>query len=303
MPIHVDGEEASSATPAQGNPSRQILSESLRGQFAGRQFTRRQVTAAASFGAKVARIRAYRGSAHRGTAPALASKNALASVPRPAANEQRSLMITTSQRTKQGRPLRPRSLRNDSGRLNATLVQWSDIEHPTRDNVDMPVPSNYSAAPSGDLCTTYKFRFVVWGESRRSVSIASERPQPLRPTGAARSRPPFHMPTLSRSGSPFFVSAARVVSAAFSAMPRARLAIYRSAAVSALELPAPAANSAKSGAGEQMKHVVDDTERRREEAKVRGVPLGEHSSYRWLNSPLMGHASLREGLPRNSFFT
>ena len=48
------------------------------------------------------------------------------------------------------------------------------------DNIDMTVPSHYSAAPSGDLCTTSRAIFVVRGESRRSVPITGERPQPFR---------------------------------------------------------------------------------------------------------------------------
>jgi hypothetical protein len=52
---------------------------------------------------------------------------------------------------------------------------------PQQDNVDMTVPSHYSAAPSGDLCTTSRFLFVVRGESRRSVPITGERPAPLGP--------------------------------------------------------------------------------------------------------------------------
>jgi len=68
----------------------------------------------------------------------------------------------------------------------------------------------------------------------------------------------------------------------------------------ALELRAAAANGAentafcraKNAGGEQMKHDGVDTERRR-----------EHSGYRWMRSPSTGRASLRDGLPRNSFFT
>lgn len=39
----------------------------------------------------------------------------------------------------------------------------------TADYVDMLVPPHYSAAPSGDLCTTLRQAFVVRGESRTSV--------------------------------------------------------------------------------------------------------------------------------------
>jgi hypothetical protein len=34
------------------------------------------------------------------------------------------------------------------------------------DHVDRIVPPHYSAAPSGDLCTTLRQSFVVQGESR-----------------------------------------------------------------------------------------------------------------------------------------
>jgi hypothetical protein len=52
---------------------------------------------------------------------------------------------------------------------------------PKSDNVDMTVPSNYSAAPSGDLCTTSKrfFGSVGW-ENRKSVRTRADRPQLLR---------------------------------------------------------------------------------------------------------------------------
>ena len=50
----------------------------------------------------------------------------------------------------------------------------------TLDYVDRIVPAHYSAAPSGDLCTTSKPAFVVQGESRDSVPTTGERPQPLR---------------------------------------------------------------------------------------------------------------------------
>jgi hypothetical protein len=48
---------------------------------------------------------------------------------------------------------------------------------PKSDNVDMTVPSNYSAAPSGDLCTTLKrfFDAVRW-ENRKSVRTRADRP-------------------------------------------------------------------------------------------------------------------------------
>jgi hypothetical protein len=49
---------------------------------------------------------------------------------------------------------------------------------PKSDNVDMTVPSNYSAAPSGDLCTTLKrfFDAVRW-ENRKSVRTRADRPE------------------------------------------------------------------------------------------------------------------------------
>src|SRR3954451_14975990 len=63
------------------------------------------------------------------------------------------------------------------------LFTCSSREEPwlLRDNVDMIRSSHYSAAPSGDLCTTLKRLFVVQGESRRSVPITGEKPQPFRP--------------------------------------------------------------------------------------------------------------------------
>jgi hypothetical protein len=48
----------------------------------------------------------------------------------------------------------------------------------TLDYVDRIVPPHYSAAPSGDLCTTSKQAFVVQGESRDSVPTTGQRPQP-----------------------------------------------------------------------------------------------------------------------------
>jgi len=49
---------------------------------------------------------------------------------------------------------------------------------PKSDNVDMTVPSNYSAAPSGDLCSTFKrfFDAVRW-ENRKSVRTRADRPE------------------------------------------------------------------------------------------------------------------------------
>ena len=206
-----------------------------------------------------------------------------------AAQEQRSATnMTSSTRTKQGRPLRPTSLRNGC-RGEITSSQWSDIEHPLRDNVDMPVPSHYSAAPSGDLCTTYKSQFVVWGESRRSVSITSERPLPPRPE-------------LSRSQKAL---SQKEWSGRFSTSVGALAMECSSMTACALELRAAASNgagatacsSAKNAGGEQMKHGSVDTGRRREHSGYRWL------SHRWTRSASTGRASLRDGLPRNSFFT
>jgi hypothetical protein len=44
------------------------------------------------------------------------------------------------------------------------------------DHVDMIVPPHYSAAPSGDLCTTLRQSFVVRGESKSSVPTTGDRP-------------------------------------------------------------------------------------------------------------------------------
>jgi hypothetical protein len=44
------------------------------------------------------------------------------------------------------------------------------------DHVDMIVPPHYSAAPSGDLCTTLRVSFVVRGESRGIVLTTGEKP-------------------------------------------------------------------------------------------------------------------------------
>jgi hypothetical protein len=210
---------------------------------------------------------------------------------------QCSATMTTSTRTGQGRPLRPRSLQNGASRAENGPVQWSDISLPLRDNVDMPVPSHYSAAPSGDLCTTYKSQFVVWGESRRSVSITDERPQPPRPGLRLRSR---------RSTS------VRVLAMECSSATDCALELRATAAIDA---GATAGSSPKNVGGEQMKHDIVDTERQRDAGKVRVVQLDlagmlrgskrrdEHSSYCWLRSPVAGRASLGDGLPRNSFFT
>ncbi len=50
----------------------------------------------------------------------------------------------------------------------------------TQHHVDMIVPPHYSAAPSGDLCTTLRLSFVVRGESGTSVPTTGDRPQPFR---------------------------------------------------------------------------------------------------------------------------
>ena len=48
---------------------------------------------------------------------------------------------------------------------------------PKSDNVDMTVPSNYSAAPSGDLCTPLmRFFDAVRWENRKSVRTRADRP-------------------------------------------------------------------------------------------------------------------------------
>ena len=167
------------------------------------------------------------------------------------------------------------------------LRQWSDIDRPLRDGVDMPVPSHYSAAPSGDLCTTYKSQFVVWGESRRSVSITGERPQPPRPELPLRSRPSTSVRVLAMECS--------------------------STATCALELRAAASSTAgastrsstRNAGGEQMKHDGVDTERQRDEGRVRVARSdfaglirspkhrNEHSNHCWLMPTTAGRASLR----------
>jgi len=49
---------------------------------------------------------------------------------------------------------------------------------PKSDNVDMTVPSNYSAAPSGDLCTSsMRFFGAVRWENRKSVRTRADRAQ------------------------------------------------------------------------------------------------------------------------------
>ena len=163
-------------------------------------------------------------------------------------------------------------------------MQWSDIGYPPQDNVDMPVPSHYSAAPSGDLCTTYKSQFVVWGESRRRVSSTSERPLPPRPE---LSRPQKALSQKELSGR--FSTSVGALAMECSSMTACALELRAAASNGA---GATACGSAKNAAGEQMKHDSVDTGRRR-----------EHSGYRWMRSPSTGRASLRDGLPRNSFFT
>jgi hypothetical protein len=212
--------------------------------------------------------------------------------------------MTTSATTKSGRPIRPRSLQTGRGSAGTPLVPWSDVVHPVRDNVDMPVPSHYSAAPSGDLCTTYKFYFVVWGESRSSVSITSERPHPPRPDLRLRAHPSTARLAMSSSAALHLECSPP----AASTLELRATALQSAAPVSGLA-------TAWSSASEQTKHDGVDTERRRDEGRVlgalkdlAGMPRvsmrpSEHSSHCWLHSPSTGHASLGDGLPRNSFFT
>lgn len=49
-----------------------------------------------------------------------------------------------------------------------------ESDAPPGDHVDRIVPPHYSAAPSGDLCTTLRQSFVVRGESRSSVLATGE---------------------------------------------------------------------------------------------------------------------------------
>jgi hypothetical protein len=53
-----------------------------------------------------------------------------------------------------------------------------------QDDVDRIVPPHYSAAPSGDLCTTLRLSFVVRGESKENVPTTGDKPQRL-PAGLA----------------------------------------------------------------------------------------------------------------------
>jgi len=78
-------------------------------------------------------------------------------------------------------PVYPVITRDDPEQLELAARFGRECSGAQRDNVDMIVPSHYSAAPSGDLCTTWRFLFVVRGESRRSVPITGERPPPFRP--------------------------------------------------------------------------------------------------------------------------
>lgn len=211
---------------------------------------------------------------------------------------QRSATMTTSARTNQGRPLRPRPLRNGDGPAENASVQWSDIELPLRDNVDMPVPSHYSAAPSGDLCTTYQSHFVVWGESRTSVSITGERPQPPRSEFRLRLR---SLRLRSRTSTSVRVLAMECSSPTVCAL-ELRAAASCSAGVSRLtssKVTSRKVSRTKKAGGEQMKHDGVDTERQRGEGKVRVARL----DFAGLVAPTTGRASLRDGLPRNSSFT
>lgn len=69
-----------------------------------------------------------------------------------------------------------RQLRDDiAGRYCRTNPRSSG---PKSDNVDMTVPSNYSAAPSGDLCTPLmRFFDAVRWENRKSVRTTADRAQ------------------------------------------------------------------------------------------------------------------------------
>jgi len=293
LPIHADGEEASSATPSKGKPlaTRVFLqgpSQICRQQFCRQPIHRQRIPRSQSPQSSASSL-IIRRAQNLGSGFLLEGlRPSSASCPG-AAQEQRSATnMTSSTRTKQGRPLRPTSLRNGC-RGEITSSQWSDIEHPLRDNVDMPVPSHYSAAPSGDLCTTYKSQFVVWGESRRSVSITNERPLPPRPE---LSRSPKALSQKEWSGR--FSTSVGALAMECSSMTACALEL-RAAASNGAE--ATACSSAKNAGGEQMKHGSVDTGRRREHSGYRWL------SHRWTRSASTGRASLRDGLPRNSFFT
>jgi hypothetical protein len=82
----------------------------------------------------------------------------------------------------QRRSNRPSGVRLSAGRL----ASFRSVA--AQDYVDMIVPPHYSAAPSGDLCTTLRLSFVVRGESKENVPTTGDRPQRL-PAAVAATRP------------------------------------------------------------------------------------------------------------------
>jgi len=169
-----------------------------------------------------------------------------------------------------------------------------------QDNVDMTQPSHYSAAPSGNLCTTSKqLSFVVQGESRRSVRITGEGPQPFRSGRVAR-------------GATVRVAVASTpVSSAWLSSPVSSSAVSSSATsplateCSSSALGFAAWNAGKRAAAavtrEQMKHGCLDNVR----GQLHGGAVVAHASVPAREPLVVEHArhGRRDSFTRNSFFT
>jgi len=90
-------------------------------------------------------------------------------------------------------PVYPVITRDDPEQLELAARFGRECSGAQRDNVDMIVPSHYSAAPSGDLPTMSKRFSIVQGESRRSVPNTGVRPQSFRPQLAASHLAALHL--------------------------------------------------------------------------------------------------------------
>jgi len=178
-------------------------------------------------------------------------------------------------------PLPPSGTEESSRRL-VLPCQWEP--RLARDNVDMIPPPHYSAAPSGDLCTTLKQSFVVQGESRRSVPITGERPQPFRPKRVALEAA---------------AHAASAVSFEVSPLPVECSSLAMEFAVGSAGKCAVALVT-----GEQMKHgSIDDV---RWQLHGAGGAMAAHASTHSAREQLVveqARHGRRDGFPRNSFFT
>lgn len=160
---------------------------------------------------------------------------------------------------------------------------------PLRDNVDMIQPSHYSAAPSGNLCTTSnQLSFVVQGESRRSVRITGEIPQLFRPERVARRAAVLGAPSMTPSS-------------ALSSRVMPPLAMECSPSALGFAAWTVGQGAVARVTREQLKHGRLDDVRGRLHG---GAPVA-HASDPAREQHVVEHArhDLRDSFTRNSFFT